>query len=773
MFSGVEWGKMRKITTFIYIILLSFPFFLTPAKAYADSATPTPVSHELGVTANVPAHTSDFQFDLTSSATADKVGSDATITYTITYGSLLSYSSSFTLEAQWSMGTIRAKNLYAFDIVSYVSGSAARAYNESLPTIDLAKKKISWKIENFPQNTKDRTVSFKLKTPARYVTNQNIDFTVKAKLYASDISLPEKEVKLTYTPTQFIQKALSEFEIIAFDIRELRNTSASLMISTSQPSAATVYYGTDLDLGKSITDATLSQQKVVTLNNLAPNTTYYLKVKVENAQGVPRTTPEIFTFTTPSSSFFAAIDQENTLIGAFGTILKNRASMGKGAAVLSTPQKSLDIFLPFITSPPSLVFLKLVNSQVLGINNIDPPPFLEKIRLLETEPGVFSGKITTPAIYGNYDLLVETQNMEGSYTLDLLTKMIIREPIKILSSSGVGIEHARITLELYNPRSGIFEYFPAETFGFKNPTYSESDGSVDMPLPPGRYKIRVAARGFVPKEEIFDFSPLKNESFPKIILAKSSFSLKDTLLYYGDTLGDTIGFFNFNLDQLISSYRFINLSFILGLLTLSILSLFLTAHHLKIKLEDLLVYLAKHWRKLSGYRIPSENLFTGFIENKTGMPIHGAAILLISPSNKNIIYKNITNVFGEFHLPVEKGREYDLMITKKGFEALKKRIGAEELEKNRHLFQLEEEATLPRPKIVEFFLVGGRALLRMFSDTLFFAVIIFHLFYIAKFGIVRILPITLITLFNLSLWLELVWRDFQQKSRAPFPIRDR
>ena len=753
-----------KISTCIFIIIVGLAFYFFPAKIAADFVTPTPVAKELKINATVLPQTSDFQLEFSSSAKEATVGSDETITYTITYGSSLPQSTSLTLEAEWSLGTIPGKNLYAFDIVSYVSESAGRGYNETIPTIDLAKKKISWNIENFPKNTKDKTVSFKLKTPARYVTDQNVEFTVKARLSTSQISLPQKEVKLTYTPTPFMAKALSEFAIIGLEIRELKSTSVSLLIRTSQPSTTTVFYGKTFDLEKRITDSSFSYQKIIILNNLEPNTTYYLKVKVENEKGVSKITPELFMFTTPSISFFASIDQENIIIGAFGSILKNKASMEKDTPILFPKKKSLDIFLPFTESPPTQVFLKIINSQILGINNLEPLPFLEKIRLLETEAGVFSGKVTAPSTTGSYDLLMETQSLDGNYTLDLLTKLKIAEPLKIISSGGLPIENAHVSFELYNPRLRMFEYFPAETFGFKNPAYSESDGSVDLILPSGRYKIQAASLGYTPKEEVFDFSPLKSQSYPKITLVKSAFSLKDNFLYYWGTFFDSFKFFNYNVDKLFTSYRFLQLSFLLGLLIFSVLSLFLTAHHLKIKIEDLLIYLEKYWRKFIGHRIPSENLFTGFIESNTGLPIHGASIFLISPDDKKIVYKNITNFLGEFHLPVEKDKEYNLIIAKKGFETFKKRINVGVPEESRHLFQLEKETTLPKPKIIEFFLVVAGAFLRLFSDALLFAVIIFHLLYIGKFGITKDLPMALITLFNIVLYIELVWRDRKLQS---------
>jgi len=753
-----------KISTCIFVIIVGLAFYFSPARTSADFVTPTPVAKELKINATVSPHTSDFQLEFSSSA-KNTVGSDETITYAITYGSYLPQSTSLTLEAEWSLGTIPAKNLYAFDIVSYVSESADKGYNETIPMIDLTNKKISWKIENFPKNTKDKTVSFKLKTPAHYVTDANVEFTVKARLYTSQISLPQKEVKLTYTPTSFIQKIPSEFKIIGLEIRELKSTSASLLIRTSQPSTTTIFYGTTPNLEKSITDVSLSQQKVITLNNLKPNTTYYLKVKVKNEKGISIITPELFTLTTSSSSFFAALDQENAIIGAFGAILKNKASMHKDNAILFPKKKSLDIFLPFTGISPAQVFLKIINSQVLGINNLEPLPFLEKIRLLETEKGVFSGKITVPSTPGSYDLLMETQNLDGNYTLDLLTKLLITEPLRILSSGQLPIENAHVSFELYNPRLRMYEYFPAETFGFKNPANSESDGTVDTTLITGRYKIQVASLGYTPKEEVFDFSPLESQSYPKITLVKSTFSLKDSFFYYWGTFFDSFKFVNYNLDKLFFSYRFLDLSFLFGLLIFSTLSLFLTAHHLKISLSDLLIYAEKYLKKITRYKIPVDKLFIGFVENsENGLPIHGASVFLVNPATKHIVSRSITNTIGEFHLRMEKDGEYEFIIGKKGFETIRRTTYRENLA-DHQLFSLEKVARMPRQKAVEFLLVFVRAFLRLFSDALLFAIILLHLFYIGKFGITKDLPMFLITLFNLFLWIELVWKDWKQTEK--------
>ena len=134
------------LRTFFIVIIVGLVFFFFPSNTSADFVTPTLVQKELKIEATVPPHNSDFQLEFSSSAQDAIVGSDESITYTITYGSSLPQSTSLNLEVEWSLGTIPSKNLYAFDIVSYVSESASRGYNEAIPTIDLAKKKISWQI---------------------------------------------------------------------------------------------------------------------------------------------------------------------------------------------------------------------------------------------------------------------------------------------------------------------------------------------------------------------------------------------------------------------------------------------------------------------------------------------------------------------------------------------------------------------------------------------------------------------------------------------------
>lgn len=739
---------------------------------YADDTTLDEIAYALDILAddqitisgNIPPQSTDFQLDFKSSKPADPIGPDTMIEYTLTYGSYLSLGTSFTLEAEWSLGTIPGQNLYAFDIASYVAGGANRGYGNVVPTIDLARRKISWKIDNFPKKTTNQIVYFKLKTPDRFVSEQNVDFTVRARLRTEKITIPYKTVKQTYSPTQFIAKEKAALETLAIEVRQIDATAFSLVVRTSQPTKTTIYYGQTLDLEKSLIETSFHTQKIIMIEGLDPLTTYYFKIKVENEKGVTFTTPEIYTITTAAESLLSSLVQDSILLSIQGITLKNKASISNLNPPVSVPtKKGIDIFLPFKDDIPLQVFINLLSTQVLGINNLDPLPYLEKIRLLETEAGVFSGKIFTPQNLGVYDMILSATYEEGNVSQGTLAKIRVSEPIKITDEKGNPIEGARVFLEWFDPRNRLFEYFPAESFGLKNPAFSEADGSIDMLLPEGKYKIKVNALGFRQEEKEFVFSTTAPEGYPKISLTKTPFSPFSTVFYYYSIASDTIKFASYTLDKLASSNRFFDLSMLSGLFILSILSLLLTTHRMKIHLEDLWLFLEKYWRIISRQKINPDNLFAGFVEDKeTGFPVHAASVTLVSTDNEGVISRALTSILGEFHLWAGKVEGF-LLIRKKGFISFKTRLTPEILSSSHHLFQLQKEETPPTSSITSFFVAIFSSLFHAFSDFLLLTVFLFNLFLIWRVGVLKALPMTLVTLFNFILASEYSWKKWQER----------
>ncbi|MBM3209124.1 carboxypeptidase regulatory-like domain-containing protein [Candidatus Shapirobacteria bacterium] len=705
----------------IFSLLLPLTF---PKATLAIDPLPTQAA-TLQVGATVPPRASDFQFEFASPDQPATIGPNTLLEYTLTYGSNLAFATSLNLEAEWGLGALVGQNLSAFEIVSFVPGSATAGYQGSLPIIDQAKRRITWKIDSFPKKTTNQTVSFKLKTPSRYLGDQKIGFSVQARLYTSQVSLPFKIIKQIYSPAKFLQNEYADLAGIETEIRSVDDQSFSLLVRTRQPTRATLYYGKEARLGQEASGQNLSQEKILRV---------------------------------------AGLEKENVLISASGITLKNRSSAGTPGSVTFLPNKSLDLFLPFKVSVPVQVFVRMVPAQVLGINNLSPIPYLEKTRLLETEPNVFSGKVMMPAKPGNYELLIEALGVDGSLNQDVLAKFYLAEHLKIVDNLGSPIEKARVALEWYDKRQRLFEYFPAESFGFRNPAYSEPDGSVDVILPEGEYRLRASAIGYLPQELTFAFSPLAGQDYPKLTLVKKPFSLADFAGYYRTVLADTLRFLNYNFEKLAASYRFFNFALLIGLFLLSVISFLLTASRLKMSLEDVLLYFEKYARLFSGQKIKPAELLTGFIENReTGLPLHAAAVFLTASGKRHAYSRDITNYLGEFHLRMKPGEDFWLIAKEAGFETLKRRVTSQDLGKKPFVLSLRREPQVSGSKIMELLEVLGLGIVHTASDTLFALIFLLNILLIFRLGMDRVWPITLVTIFNFGLWAEYSWKKWQER----------
>ncbi|MFZ5845069.1 MAG: hypothetical protein ACOY0S_01225, partial [Patescibacteria group bacterium] len=722
---------------------------------------------QITISGKVPSKSFDYSLALSSPTTDTTVLPNQMLEFTISYGSSLAFASSFTIEATWSLGILPQHNLSTFDILSYVPGSATSGYGQVTPTIDTSKRKIRWKIASFPKKTTDQRVSFKLKTPSRFVTNQNLDFTVGAKLYTDTISTESKTLAFTYSPKQFIDSQIKELEILGLEIRKIEKTSFSMLIKTSQPTRTTIYYGTGGTLDKTFTDPNLRQQKMLTISGLEPLTTYSFQVKIENEKGMAILVPDIFTVTTASESLFSAIEVENMMITVSGIILKNKASATNREFAPAVPaDHGIDLVIPFKTTAPAKVYAKFVPAQILGINNLDPVPYLEKIRLLETEANVVSGKIMPPPTPGPYELILEAHDEEGAVSSDLLTKLRVIERMKILDASSMPVEGAFVYLERYDPKQHIFEYFEATSFGFKNPQFSESDGSLALALPEGKYKFKISAIGFKPQENIIIFSQTGNYEYPKIILEKSPFSFTNTTFYYLTIAGDMAKYINHNLKTLSSSYRFFDFAVFVGFLVLSTLSILLLTHRLEIHLDDTLLILDKYWRFLTVRKNSALTLFTGIVQERDlNLPIHAAQVILLTRDGGRVIDQGLTNYLGEFHLKVPTPAQYDVMIKKKGFDAIKITLNPATLKNGHFVYQLARQTGWLRGEIIEFIIVVLTSFVHLLSELIFFLSITFGLLLSFKWSMPTALPVLLLSLVNIILWAELAWYNFTSIKR--------
>lgn len=741
---------------FIFCIFLVHPFSVH-AQGYASQ------SASLNLTARVPANPRYFQFDFTNNKRNVTVGADEEIEYTITYGSDLSYSTPMTIEAEWSLGLNPTDSLYSYNVVSYVAGSATKDYwGESTPIVDTLHRKIIWQTPRFPRLTKNKTLRFKLKTVGRYITDKNINFTVTAKMRTDEVTMPPITLDQTYAPGEFIKREVKGMQIVALEVRSITDSSFTLFLGTSIPTKAILYYGTTPELGKTYVDDTLSDQKLITIDGLYPATTYYYQILIENDKGIQRKTPEIFQVTTSSTSLVSLLEADKVMVASRGVIIKNIPFLGIGSSLIVPSGIPLELYLPFRTTIPYTVYLTLSNKRVLGLSTDSPlDTSQQKIRLLETQSQTFTGSIMTPMTPGIYDLTLETESQDGDINRDVVATLVVSKPITILSANNAPVEHALIYLEKYNSQKQAFEYYPAETYGGSNPSFTDQNGEISLVLPQGDYTINVNAIGFKTYQKVFSFNPSGSLPYPTITLVTSPFSLVSYIQYYLTIFCDSVRFFDFAVANLAVSGRFLNFSLLVSIVILTILSTLVNLKRLEMTLEGFLIYIEKMVRRIFLH----ENtllLYIGCVnDSESDLPVHGAIVSIQNGKTRGLVGRDVTNALGHFHIRLRMGESYDVQIKKPGYETVKVKLTSEVL--------LEPVIPVTLPKIIkmnswwgfEFPVVISKLLFTGFSDTFLFTVGILHILFFWRLGI-KVLPMTLITVINGCLWLEYHWAKWRE-----------
>ena len=755
--------KYREVICIFSIVIGILTIIPSVRAIYYESTK----SATLNTSVRIKARTEDILFAFISDKVNMVVGAEEEIEYTITYGSLLSYGTPMTITAEWSLGTVPDQSLYSYNILSYVAGSATKDYwGESTPVVDVVHRTITWTVTRFPPNTIGKTLKFRLKTPGRYVTDRNVNFTIRARLVQEDITKDWINLDNVYSPTEFIRREVSGLQLLTADVRRITDQSFSLFIVTSVPAKTVIYYGLTPDnLDKTYADDMLSDQKLITIDGLLPSTTYYYRILIENEKGIQRKTPEVFQVTTSSTSLVALIDQDRVLISSRGVLLKNTSGLGPESTVVVPRGVPVELFLPFRSGVPTSVYLSLANQTVLGISTEGPPETSDrKVRFLETQARTYTGTITSPNLVGLYDLIIESEGDITGTNRDMLTTLIVSDPITVVANTGKPIERALVYLERMGDYSGKYEYFPAETYGARNPSYTDSDGSADIVLPDGDYMVNVNAIGYKTYQKNFYFNPSGRQPYPRVVLEPGSFNLLNYVSYYWSVTVDSFRFFNWNVDKLASSWRFLDLSLLTSVFILTILSLLTNLRRVKVTLEGLDIFIEKKFFRILRYHKP-ENVFIGFVERlDNGWPVHGATAILIDRKTKAITGRDITSGLGEFHLRLEPGREYELTFKKTGLEVRREIIGTPVLVYGHEPFRMTPVKTVSLHPVIEFSVVTARSIFHALSDTLLFAVGILNLLFWYRLGI-RVLPTVIITAVNALLWLSYEWHLFRVGKR--------
>ena len=173
-----------KILSSIFVVQLLFGFIISIRQTvFADA------SKNLQISAIVPPHVSDFQFEFVLDH--DQIETEKSIvSYKITYGAKKSayFPTNTKLIVDWDTSTAVNET----SIFDYVEKSATDAYGDTKPIVNHKNHTITWTIKNLPAGTTGKSVSlvFKINKTSEQTAKP---FTIRALMSNQYLELPEQK----------------------------------------------------------------------------------------------------------------------------------------------------------------------------------------------------------------------------------------------------------------------------------------------------------------------------------------------------------------------------------------------------------------------------------------------------------------------------------------------------------------------------------------------------------------------------------------------------
>ncbi len=736
-------------------VVLLFAILLSHFPPLASAVT-----QDLNVSASIPAQASDFQNEIESLTNGSPFAPDKEITYQVTYGSNLSYSASFTVEAQWYKGVIDGEPTPSVDVVNYVVGSATDGYNSTPAVVDTTNKKISWTV-TLPANTQDQTTTFKLKTTNNYTGTKTVSIPVATRIIGPGVTTPDETITLQYlhpvsapsTSTPSPTPAQDPFTIDVVEIRGIDKDSSLIYVSTSLLSNVTIKYGlSSRNLSRSASSSTNSKAHNISLLNLEPGTTYFFRIEA-NATARETLVSDLFVLNTAKeesetpkivAESFIAIGQDNVL------------AEGKGEVIAVPTRSEFQIKFRLDKNINVKNIQAFLRPKVLGISS-----FLiaraennsSSIELVELSNGEYSGRIKAPTKKGQYELVIRTSESNGNILEQKLADITVTNPLTVLNEKDDPIEGARVFFSVYNKKTRLFEKINQHSINIKNPSFTDELGEVNTILPNGKYKAEVSDIRYKDQEVVFNVGG--EDSYPIIRLEKQGLSAFNIVGYYTKGL-DEVYLSNTKqyIASLATSIRFFDLLAAFSLGTLIIITLFAFSKRHNVPVGAIHRYIPSLFEK---NRHP-ERFIKGLIQGDDKNGLAGANVYLLDEGKEEIIASTKSDKHGSFFFKRNaQGGSYLLMAMKEGFEShpvTPYKEGTEitmVLNKNEHL-------SAPIHYIKHLF-TGSISLT---FETFLILSLFFELLFLDSFGLARTLPYFCLTLFNFGAWI-LVSRHHQHK----------
>jgi hypothetical protein len=765
---------------------------------------------QINVNATVPALSTYFSADLTSLDSGTQFQQNTTLSYQITYGSNLSNSTPLTLEAEWTQGTIQGAGSPSVDIVEYVLGSATDAYGSTPPVVDISNRKITWTISSFPANTQNQTVTFKLRTTSTFTSSLPVTFSVIGRITDPAVT-PDSTVDQTYqfyspsptpspqqtAPTTTAKKACdlscatdtecdsgycnvsigvgkcrnrdnpNDSQCAALttpvpsttppvtsptpspvservEVREITSNSITLSVALSEPGEMNLQYGLTPDsMDTTLTSSGIQRIHTIKITGLRPKTRYFIKLF-----------SDIITIETAEEIEAAVVQPQHIFISSQGIHLYNSFENSARFPIVIPNSSPFEVTIFFDNSET----IDQVSLYTMAGNEMP----LFQTGLTETQPGVFSGKLTSPNSRGWHNLIVQVGDLFGNLKEYPISELHVTSPLRVLhKETGQPVEHAEITIWKKNPKNLLWEILPAPSILPSNPLFTNFEGVLPLTLPLGIYQLEIKAIGYQPQTFEFTLGDEEEQTFPEIRLLPIPWSLTDMIARQWQTVNEIYRNFQKAFSDYAHSHATFQVVSYITLAILTLLSLMSFSERLSISIFQLITHTKLHTHFLF-HPFIKDWLVTGKIIDEAGKAVSKAEIAIFS-NDQQVLSQTASQRNGTFYFKgKEKLKNVRLMVTAPGYHAQEKTVDINPGKPNSFTISLSKHTPIVR-NTMEHLKFFGQSLLNSLFEVLLISSFALEALYFTTLDPLTVAPFFAISTLNLVLWLQHLYSGMMHK----------
>lgn len=467
------------------------------------------------------------------------------------------------------------------------------------------------------------------------------------------------------------------------DVRSVTANVIRLSVQTSKPTILIAHYGTS---PSNITNTMQSSGTELVLDGLSEHTTYYVLITAKTKEGnkisseilkfttgyladQPQINPQTITFTSTDITLYTPPQPQTQ------NQTKNVSPTPPPPPNLVIPQNITYNFRFQLKNSKNIKKVQVVirNKFVLGFATSVfaqelPDPNTQIVDLIETQDGVYEGRLKTPPTPGTYEAFARIYDTSGNIVEQKLADVTVSQPLRVLDVTTKNpIEAAQVTLYYLNKLTNHYQLLPQQIFPIQNPSYTDPKGIITFALPQGKYKVHVTAIGYQQKDVLFELGPNSGD-YPAIYLKREPFNLLTTATYYFTGLQDILSAMKAYTKELATSIRFFELNALLVCSLLAFLSFFALSSSMYIPLHSLLAY-TKHSIHIMATEAPTRQIIRGIIISKdTKTPVPSANVYLIDTGKITILSHTKSDSTGAFTFATLPNKRYEIEVMAEGFE---------------------------------------------------------------------------------------------------------